>query len=68
MHVLYGQQMKNTINLNTYFIHHLCDDIIMTSTFATNVACNLSNAIESHFSCKCCLRLKVSYKIKVENM
>ncbi len=50
------------INSNTYFIHGLCDDIIMTLTFATNVLCNLCNTIISHFSCKYCLQLKFSCK------
>jgi hypothetical protein len=61
VHVLYGQQMKNIVNSNTYLIHYLCDDIIMTPSFATNVLCNMSNASTSHFSCKCCLQLKISW-------
>ncbi len=34
---VYGQWMKNIVNSNIYSNHCLCDDIIMTSTFATNV-------------------------------
>ncbi len=44
--------MKNIVNSNTYFIHCLCDDIIMTLAFALNVTCDLSNATISHFSCE----------------
>jgi len=59
--------MKNIVNSNIYSIHYLCDDIIMTSTFVTNVACNLSNTITSHFSCKGHLQLKI-IQTKIENM
>ncbi len=62
-HVLYSQQMKNIANWNTYSIHCLCDDIIVTSSFAVNVLCNLSNATTSHFSCKSRLQLKISCKL-----
>ncbi len=58
--------MKSIVNINTYFIHCLCDNLIITSKFATNVACNLSNAITSHFSCKCHLRLKINCKLKLK--
>ncbi len=58
--------MKSIVNTNTYCIHCLYDNLIVTSNFATNVACNLSNAITSHFSCKCCLRLKINYKLKLK--
>ncbi len=51
--------MKNIINSNTYFIHCLCDDIIMTSSFAINVLCTLSNTTTSCFSYKCHLQLKL---------
>jgi hypothetical protein len=63
LHVLYDQQMKNTINSNTYFIHCLFDDIIITSSFVTNVLCNLSKTTTSHFSCKSRLHLKISCKL-----
>jgi hypothetical protein len=47
-----------------YTLHHcLCDYIIMTSSFATNVICNLSNAITSYFSCKCHLQLKINSRL-----
>jgi hypothetical protein len=58
--------MKNIVNLDIYFIHCLCDDIIMTSIFATNVACDLFNATMNHFSCECHLRLKFSPKLKLK--
>ncbi len=48
---------------NTYSIHSLCDDIIMTPSFASKVLCSLSNTITSHFSCKCHLQLKICCKL-----
>ncbi len=45
--------MKNIVNSNMYLIHCLCNNITMTLTFATNVACNLSNATINDFSSKC---------------
>jgi hypothetical protein len=62
----YGQWMKNIVNSNIYFNHCLCDDIIMTSTFATNVTHNLFNTTISHFRCKCHLQLKLSHKLKLK--
>jgi len=48
-------QKENTINLNTYSIHCLYDGIIMTSSLAINVLCNLFNVTTNHFSYKCLL-------------